>query len=191
MQKLQVILVGILKALIVIFLSAHLFGIHARLLWHLNPDKIITEGANLVFSFGNFSENNITSLVFAGAYSVATVLILVMFDAKKKLNVAFMIVYALLDGAGVMLYYNTKITDLTTVGSVYYACYTIVIFLAVGFLKFIEHREPQEAPKIGPELTTEQKVLELLKEGKKQAQIAQELGVSQPYVSKIKSKHND
>lgn len=190
MNKSQNILIGILKSVIVIFLSVHLFGIHAKLLYFINPDKMLLDGIQRQFSFLHMDENNLVSLAFAGAYSIATVFIIVIFDRKNKLNSVFMILFSALDGLGIFIYYNTKIMELSLVGSIYYACYTVVIFLAIGFLNFISIEVAPEAIK-EPEISIEEKVVQMLKDGIKQTEIASKLGVSQPYVSKINKKINN
>lgn len=196
------------------FIAVHLFGVHSKLLFQLNPDKVKTISGNImVFSFNDITENNITAIIFALSYSIATAVILTLSYDKKYMLYIITLVFGLLDGAGVFIYYNVKLENFVIWGSVYYAIYTFIIIISAGYYRL--KNEPDLSKKTDESQLTELiktakprnrfenrneysgeekkklelKVLELNEQGRKQVDIAKELNCSQPLVSKILKKY--
>lgn len=196
------------------FIAVHLFGVHSKLLFQLNPDKVKTISGNImVFSFNDITENNITAIIFALSYSIATSVILTLSYDKKYMLYIITLVFGLLDGVGVFIYYNVKLENFVIWGSVYYAIYTFIIIISAGYYRL--KNEPDLSKKTDESLLTELiktakprnrfenrneysdeekkklelKVLELSEKGRKQVDIAKELNCSQPLVSKILKKY--
>ena len=101
-----------MKYLITI-LSIHIFSVQTKLLFLLN-------GGGGEFSFITFDEPTILAMVFSMSYSIATAIIIYK-SASKRL----VILYAMLDGLAVLLYYFTAIP--IQAGAVYFAIYTFCI----------------------------------------------------------------
>lgn len=104
-----------MKALIII-LSVHIFSIHAKLLYYLNPEI----GNKNPFSFLDLSEPMVLSMIFALSYSMATAFIIYKSNSKRLI-----IVYAALDALGVLFYYFTFIPIYVT--AFYFAIYTFIL----------------------------------------------------------------
>lgn len=232
----QEIFENILVSIIIIFLSAHLFTVHSKLLFHINPDKLVKE---LVYKFNGtlFNQELITSTIGAIAYSLITALILTIFVKFRKVFIFSVCSFALLDGVGVFVYYNVTAREKAFIitGAIYYAIYTAIIIISLGLFRHLKYSNVdtlynkidesikenditelrdmmqvifkenihniqniqkeekdidniQEKHTISPEIFDE-KVFYLSKEMKKtQVEIADELGISQPQVSRILSK---
>ena len=90
---------------IVLFLSIHLFTIHSKLLFHLNPDKL-NKYLEYKFSLNLFKQDMIVSTLSAIAYSFITAFILFIFVKYRKVFLLSVISFATLDGLGVFIYYN-------------------------------------------------------------------------------------
>lgn len=194
----------VIKLIGLIFLAVHLFFTHARLLYHVNPE-ISSKIKDLGFSFSMVNEGFILSLIFALAYSVITITIILIYSETWQKYI-YMIIVALLDGFGVYIYYNINLgagilaraeidTNLFILfTSFYYAFYTFFIVVSLGFHRAkrskkkmersrnaLKRSEPvPERSKIKPERsgTIEAKIKELHKQGLSQAQIAKEVGLS-------------
>lgn len=200
--------------MLIVFIAVHLFGVHSKLLFQLNPDKVKTISGNImVFSFNDITENNITAIIFALSYSIATAVILTLSYDKKYMLYIITLVFGLLDGAGVFIYYNVKLENFVIWGSVYYAIYTFVIIISAGYYRLknepdlskktdesqltelIKTAKPRNRFENRNEYSDEEKkklelkVLELSEQGRKQVDIAKELNCSQPLVSKILKKY--
>ena len=200
--------------MLIVFIAVHLFGVHSKLLFQLNPDKVKTISGNImVFSFNDITENNITAIIFALSYSIATAVILTLSYDKKYMLYIITLVFGLLDGAGVFIYYNVKLENFVIWGSVYYAIYTFVIIISAGYYRLknepdlskktdesqltelIKTAKPRNRFENRNEYSDEEKkklelkVLELNEQGRKQVDIAKELNCSQPLVSKILKKY--
>jgi hypothetical protein len=109
----------LMRILISIFAIIFLFGIHSKLLWILNPDKINKPIAIIdeqtgqshieyhaeTFSFIRFQdENNSSAMVAAIIFSIITVFILNLFDPKDWFFWVAFPVFAITDGIGTILY---------------------------------------------------------------------------------------
>lgn len=106
---------------LIIILSIHIFSVQTKLLYLLN-------GGSDQFSYLNITEQTILAMVFSVSYSVATALIL-----YKSKNTKLILLYALLDGLAVLLYYFIRIP--IEVSAFYFAIYTFVMIastLALG-----------------------------------------------------------
>jgi hypothetical protein len=108
-----------MRILISIFAIIFLFGIHSKLLWILNPDKINKPIAIIdqqtgqshieyhaeTFSFIRFQdENNSSAMVAAIIFSIITVFILNLFDPKDWFFWVAFPIFAITDGIGTILY---------------------------------------------------------------------------------------
>lgn len=194
----------IIKLIGLIFLAVHLFFTHARLLYHVNPE-ISSKVKDLGFSFGLVNEGFILSLIFALAYSVITITIILIYSETWQKYI-YMIVVAFLDGFGVYIYYNINLgsgikarTEIDSnlfilFTSFYYAAYTFFIVVSLGFHKAkrskkkpersrnaLKRSEPvpersEKKPK-RPE-TIEDVIEELHKQGLSQSKIAKEVNLS-------------
>ncbi len=105
--------------LLLLALTIHIFSVHSKLLYHLNPE--LAEHPS--FSFGKFDEPTILALVFALAYSLATISVISITRQKKLI-----FLFAALDSLGVLLYYFTEIP--LQFGAVYFAIYTGILILS-------------------------------------------------------------
>jgi predicted XRE-type DNA-binding protein len=212
MKKLE----PVLLFAIVLFLSIHLFTIHSKLLFHLNPDKVV-EYLEYRFSIDLFNQSMIVSTLSAIAYSFITAFILFIFVKYRKVFLLSVISFAILDGVGVFIYYNASIQDDNFVifGSIYYSLYTLFIVLSVGLYRNMNYSEHEYIT--GPDnniknlsdaisesdvmnlrqemqnihMTSDQKfkkIKELDKQGFKQKEIADTLDISQSTVSRILNK---
>jgi len=152
--------------LLIIALTIHIFSVHSKLLYYLNPE-LLNKPA---FSFLNFSEANVLAMVFALAYSLATFTVISI--SKRKLLI---IVFALLDSIGVLLYYFTKIP--LYVGAIYFALYTGILILSVIYLE-------------NPEYVSDL-ILEMKQKGVSQREIAKQLNLSESKVSRVLKKIRD
>lgn len=101
---------------LIIILSVHIFSVHAKLLYYLNPELV----EKTSFSFANLSEPSILAMVFALSYSLATAV--VIYNTENKRIIA---TYALLDGVAVLLYYFTKLPMFLS--AFYFAIYTFIL----------------------------------------------------------------
>lgn len=146
------------KALIIV-LSIHIFSVHTKLLYYLNPE--VTEKVG--FSFLNMSEPSILSMVFAISYSLATALVIYLTQKKWLI-----LIYAAADGLAVLLYYFTDIP--MWISAFYFALYTFFLIASITFLQ-----EPQ---------TIEMKMFGLKAAGYSQKDIARQLNVSESKVSR-------
>lgn len=107
-----------MRIMISIFAIIFLFGIHSKLLWVLNPDKVMkpvtiidNEGKSHIeyrpelFSFIRFTdENNSSAMVAAIIFSIITVFILNLFEPKDWFFWIAFPIFAITDGIGTILY---------------------------------------------------------------------------------------
>ena len=206
----------ILIAVIIIFLSIHLFTLHSKLLFHLNPDKTI-ELLNYSFSAKLFNSDMIVSTLSAIAYSLITALILAIFVKFKRVFLLSVISFAILDGIGVFVYYNIGISDDTfiIIGAVYYALYTIFIIVSLGTFRNLAYKDIELNNKVDDAiqetdviqirgdmnkilnnknkyLSLEDKVIQAYYNDElSQQKIASKLNISQSKVSRILNKSKD
>lgn len=145
--------------LLIIALTIHIFSVHSKLLYYLNPELNVKPA----FSFLNFNEPTILAMAFALAYSLAT--FAVISSTKWK---SLILIYAGLDSLGVLLYYFTKIP--IYFGAIYFAAYTFVLILSVVYLDT-------------PKYLSEQ-ILGMKRKGVSQREIAQRLKISESKVSR-------
>lgn len=178
--------------LVMSFLVIHLFGTHSKLLYHLNPDFI--SETSKIFSFTKFNENTITAMIFALAYSIITASILIFNMNNERIFLFFVFTFALLDSLGVYIYYNTEIQAFNKYGAVFYSIFTFFIVVAIGLSKNMVEGEKsfksiEKGARIGDidssNLSIQEKVISLKNEKKTQTEIARELNISQPQVSRI------
>ena len=141
-------------------LTIHIFSVHSRLLYYLNPE--VEEPPP--FSFFKLNEPTILAMVFAVAYSLAT--LSVVRGSKRKWLIT---VYALLDSLGVLLYYYTEIH--LHFGAIYLAMYTGTLILSSMYLNRPEYLSDQ--------------IVEMKEKGISQREIAQQLQLSESMVSRV------
>lgn len=196
-----------LDSVIIFFLSIHLFMTHSRLLYILSPDKV--EGFTEYRLFTNlFSVEMASSTMSAIIFSVITAVILGRSVKYKLIFLISFISFALLDGIGVYIYYNPIlfIEELAiTTGSLYYSVYTACIIISYGLKKYLEYKNSGLNNNIDiaidelnlknnimnkSELSeNELNILELRNKGESQKNIAKELDLSQPTVSRVLGKY--
>lgn len=135
---------NILVALIIIFLSAHLFTVHSKLLFHINPDKLVKK-LEYYFNTTLFSQELIVSTIGAIAYSLITALILTIFVKYRKVFIFTVGTLAALDALGVFVYYNVTLAEKTFLitGSVYYAIYTAAIIISLGLFRYLSYKDSE------------------------------------------------
>lgn len=120
-----------IKIAIISAIAVHIYGVHAKLLYAINPDKG-EAFKDTIYSFIQLNEPTITTQIFALVYAIATAGILILYS-EHIWKYAATITFAILDGAGMLIYYNTEIDKLFTIfSSSYYALYTIAIIVFVG-----------------------------------------------------------
>lgn len=180
------------KTIAFIFLAIHLFAIHTRLIFHLNPDN---ESATKIFSFLAISENVITSEIFAIAYSIMTAIAL-YYNARLWIILTF----ATIDALSVFLYYKYDFGDYGILfGALYYSVYTFAIIFALSKINFtdaisefqvkvdeMEILQPL-ASNIDKKITKDvlkDRIFELKKAGFTGREIAKRLNISESKVSR-------
>ena len=146
--------------LLIIALTIHIFSVHCRLLYYLNPEV----DKPPPFSIMNLNEPTILAMVFAVAYSLATVWVITR--AKKK---GLIFIFAVLDSIGVLLYYFTEIP--LQCGAVYFAIYTGALILSTIYLDRPEYLSDQ--------------IQEMKQKGISQREIAQQMQMSESMVSRL------
>lgn len=178
------------------FVTLHLFGTHARLLYYLNINKHLQDFNNAIptFSFAIANEETITAMIFALAYSAMTAIILKLYDETAKLYVAAIATFAILDFLGVLIYYNTKIPNFNFCGALYYAFYTLATIAAIGYSRFQGNHNSQDCIARPSTTNTGNSLLEILRlkeEGVSQKQIALQLNMSESKVSRQIRNNNE
>jgi len=164
-----------------VFLAIHLLFTHARLLFNINPEKSLDSFKAIGFTFSEINELFIISLIFALAYSVITVTIIILY-ADNRYRYLLISIVALLDGLGVFIYYNSNIVKLFILfSSFYYAVYTCFIIVALGFHQFRIRNE---------RILRNESILKLSREGMKQRDIADEMNISASTVNRTLKKLN-
>ncbi len=193
MKKFNSILVIFLKIAIVLFLGIHLFGVHSRLIFHINPMKLESDGLINPYSFTAFTdENTIGSNVFAMAYALTSVFIVMVMDKKKVQFLWTLILFSIFDGIGVFLFYYIDIPNIFLICALYYAFFTSFIVFSMGSISFEEEKqEIQNKADLLNEMKQDELITVLLMKGETQANIAAKVGVSQSYVSRINSKRHE
>jgi len=148
--------------LLIFSLTFHIFSVHAKLLYYLNPEL----EEKVAFSFLKLNEPTVTVMLFALAYSLGT------FTVLRKSRKRWLIwIYAALDSVGVLLYYFTKIP--LYFGAIYFALYTGTLILSSMYLNSPEHLSDQ--------------ILEMKGKGMTQREIAEQLDLSDSKVSRLLS----
>lgn len=111
-------------------LAIHLFATNSRLLFHMNPDSMLSRN---VFDFTKISIDSVLSMVFALSYSIMTVMVikLIKLPFGKIWTFSLISYFAVIDGVGVYIYYNA-FTNYVSVATLYYTVYTISIIMALG-----------------------------------------------------------
>ena len=209
MKKSELILIG----LVILFLTIHLFTIHSKLLFHINPDNIV-DSLTYKFTLELFSQNMIVSTLSALAYSLITALILTVFVKFRSVFLISVISFAVLDGIGVFIYYNVGIKENLFIisGAIYYALYTIFIIISLGLYRNMIYKDIDLNERIEKGinetdvihlrnklnkvmntdkqyLTLEEKIYKYyVEEGWSQQKTAKYLNVSQPTVSRTLAK---
>ncbi len=146
--------------LLIVALTIHIFSVHCRLLYYLNPEVVSKHS----FTFLTFDESTLLAMVFALSYSLATAFVII--STKRK---AFVILYGILDTMGVLLYYFIAIP--MQFGAIYFALYTGVLIISTMFLN-------------GPEYLSD-RIKDLKEKGFTQREIALRLKISESKVSRI------
>ena len=144
----------------IVSLTFHLFNVYSKLLYYLNPE-VVTKHP---FSFLYLDEPTILGMLFALSYSLATISIL--FTTNRK---SLVVIFAILDAIGVLLYYFTKIP--ISYGAFYFALYTCVLILSIAYLD-----NQNSLP---------DKINDLKDRGLTQREIAAKLKISESKVSRI------
>ncbi|NHJ87928.1 MAG: helix-turn-helix domain-containing protein [Asgard group archaeon] len=152
--------------ILMIALVIHIFSVHSRLLYYMNPELKIKPS----FSFIALNEPTILALVFAVAYSLAT--ISVLRGTKKKWLI---VIFAVMDSFGVLLYYFTTIP--LQYGAVYFAVYTGTLILSAMYLNRPEYLADQ--------------IMEMKEKGISQRDIAKQLNLSESKISRLLSRMNE
>ena len=116
------------------------------------------------FSFVDFSEQTILAMVFALAYSLATVSVI-----RSTKNKGLIAMFAVLDSVGVLLYYMTEIP--LQLGAIYFAIYTGILIISALYL---------DRPKY-----LSDHILEMKEKGISQREIAHQLSISESMVSRL------
>ena len=152
---------------LIIALSIHIFSVHCKLLYYLNPEITIKQA----FSYLNMDEPTILAMVFALSYSVATAFVIFITNRRSLI-----LTYALLDTMGVFLYYFTTIP--IHYGAIYFAIYTGILIASTMFLN-------------GPLYLADQ-IIELKNKGITQREAAERLNISESKVSRVlkRTRHN-
>jgi hypothetical protein len=132
---------NILVSIIILFLSVHLFTVHSKLLFHINPDKLVQE-LTYIFNKTLFNQDLIVSTIGAIAYSLITALILTIFVRYRVVFIITIASFALLDGLGVFVYYNVTIGEKLFVifGAIYYAIYTASIIVSLSLFRYLGYK---------------------------------------------------
>lgn len=204
------------EGMLLAFLAMHLFSTNVKLLFHINPDMdMIWDGYDWVeplFKWREIfsSEYALSSAIYALAYSVMTVYIILLMDIGSKLKgLRFMLIlyFGLLDGLGVLLYY--KITLRGDIwAAIYFAVYTASIVIAFGIYKVwggkvklaqpetmveplaTKAEEPPEEKSNRMVRTLEENIIFLYRQNKyKQKEIAEMLGTNEPKVTRTLKKY--
>ena len=82
--------------LLIVALTIHIFSVHCRLLYYLNPEVSDKHS----FTFLTIDEPTVMAMVFALSYSLATAFVII--STKRR---TFIILFGVLDTIGVLLYY--------------------------------------------------------------------------------------
>jgi len=149
--------------LLIVALTIHIFSVHCRLLYYLNPEVLNKHS----FSFLSIDEPTVLAMIFALSYSLATAFVII--STKEK---GFVILYGILDTIGVLLYYFIAIP--LHFGAIYFALYTGALIISTMFLN-------------GPEYLCD-KINEMKEKGITQRDIAFKLKISESKVSRILSR---
>lgn len=149
---------------IVYLLAIDLWGVHAKLLYQLNPDKIgdITQ----TFSYIAMNENTITAMLFSLVFAFVPVLVLTTISPKVEQYWLFVLIFALFDGGSWFIYYNkTAIGHFETWGAGYYGFFILFIVLSIGFIRMrIQEIEDEQKTKEEPKPINDEDVRQVLKD---------------------------
>ena len=145
---------------LIVALSFHIFSVHSRLLYYLNPEILTKQG----FSYLTIDEPTILAMIFALSYSVATAFVIYISNRRSLI-----FTYGILDTFGVLLYYFTSIP--IEYGAIYFALYTGILIASTVFLN-------------GSEYLID-KIKEMKEKGLTQREIGERLSISESKVSRI------
>jgi len=200
--------------IIILGLAIHLFTVHSKLLYHLNPDKII-ELLEYKLTLDLFSVKYRVSTISAITYSLITAFILWKFAKYFKLFIIVTVSFAILDGLGVFVYYNINIEKELFIlsGSVYYALYTALIIVSIGLYRMYNTKNNKENERINDAIQeidvmqlreslnktlnkpdrsiNDEIIMNYYDDGYSQQKIADIHKISQAKVSRIIKKHNE
>lgn len=120
---------------VVMLLATDLWGIHAKLIYALNPDKVgdvVTK-----FSYVAFNENTITAMLFALVFAFVPVLVLITINPKLEHYWLFVMIFAFFDGGAWFIYYSEAalIKFGGSIGAFYYGFFILFIVVSVGFIR--------------------------------------------------------
>ncbi len=169
-----------------LFLAIHLFGVHSKLLYHINPD---TESIG-IFSFLDMSEPNIISMLFALAYSLITVLIIKIVQIESvRIFYRFspFLLFGILDALGVLIYYYVDMQNFQTISAIYYSLYTFCIVGGLGAYRIlIDAKEMEEITTYENSENTSRILRNIMESGvfERQKNLAQAAGISESKLSK-------
>ena len=131
-----------LDTIVILFLSIHLFITHSKLLLHLNPDRII-EKMNYTLTMELFSVGYRVSTLTSIVFSLITAYVLARFVKYKNLFIPVVVSFAILDGLGVIIYYDVNIEEqlFRSFGAFYYGIYTSVLIVCYGIYRANRYKE--------------------------------------------------
>jgi drug/metabolite transporter (DMT)-like permease len=152
--------------ILTISVAIHLFFTNARLLYHMNPDKVIEK----LFSFTSVDEYTIIAMVFSLSYSLGTIFIAI----KSRLK-WLVLIFAIFDAIGILFYYSTDISQ--NLKSIYFSLYTGALLYSVYLID-------------NPKYLADQ-IVELKERGLNQKEIATTLGISESKVSRTNKRRKD
>ena len=124
-----------------IMMAIGLFITNTKILYHLNPD--VADGTNALFSYKTLNENSIISMIIASVFSITTISII---RKLRRINCIWYVVliliapYCIIDGIGVHLYYNTKMTNFIIFAAIYYGIYTVMILIFPALERMIQDK---------------------------------------------------
>lgn len=169
------------------FLVLHLFSVHSKLLYHINPDA----PAELPkFSFLSLNEFTVTAMIFALGYSIMTAITIKIIDLNfesRWARISPILALAVMDAMGVLIGYHG--VNYRVLGSIYYAFYTLIIVASIALVK--EFSKKIHVSEISSELQVEisasdSEIIARYQSGNfTQKQIAEMYNLSESKVSRI------
>lgn len=167
--------------IILFFLALHLFMTYSKLLFHSDADNL-----GLSDSFQFFSavtEDKIEAMLSAIAYSVVTVASIKLLKAIGYYKL-IIVLYAMLDGIGVLIYRGRFDMENYKVVAWYFAIYTAFMVIVVGLSKLTSGESKTE-------ISRSDVIRQKWATGKyaTQAQLAEEMGINAMAVSRALNKN--